>query len=140
MDKNKFSAIAHSEHLFSNPISETKINRIIDFLQLESHARVLDIGAGKCELLIRLVEKYGIGATAVELYEGSILEAKQRAKKRISEGKITYIVKDAKNVVSEYVDHFDVGVCVGSTHALGSLELTLQALKRTKGSSINGQE
>ncbi|MEH7134617.1 methyltransferase domain-containing protein [Priestia megaterium] len=129
MDRNKFSAIAHSEHLFSNPISETKINRIIDFLQLEPHAKVLDIGAGKCELLIRLVEKYDIEATAVELYEGSILEAKKQAQKRISEGKITYIVKDAKQVISEYVDHFDVGICVGSSHALGSLELTLQALK-----------
>ncbi|MEK1832050.1 class I SAM-dependent methyltransferase [Priestia megaterium] len=81
MDRNKFSSIAHSKHLFSNPISETKINRIIDFLQLEPHARVLDIGAGKCELLIRLVEKYDIEATAVELYEGSILEAKQQAQK-----------------------------------------------------------
>ncbi|MDH2364105.1 SAM-dependent methyltransferase [Priestia megaterium] len=129
MDRNQFSAIAHSEHLFSNPISETKINRIIDFLQLEPHAKVLDIGAGKCELLIRLVEKYDIEATAVELYEGSILEAKKQAQKRISEGKITYIVKDAKQVISEYVDHFDVGICVGSSHALGSLELTLQALK-----------
>ncbi|MEK1832051.1 hypothetical protein AAAC51_33725 [Priestia megaterium] len=33
-------------------------------------------------------------------------------------------------MVSEYVNHFDVGICVGSTHALGSLELTLQSLKR----------
>ncbi|MCJ7982979.1 methyltransferase domain-containing protein [Priestia sp. OVL9] len=130
MDRNKFSSIAHSKHLFSNPISETKINRIIDFLQLEPHAKLLDIGAGKCELLIRLVEKYDIEATAVELYEGSILEAKQQAQKRIPEEKITYIVKDAKQVVSEYVNHFDVGICVGSTHALGSLELTLQSLKR----------
>ncbi|WP_310883704.1 SAM-dependent methyltransferase [Priestia megaterium] len=130
MDRNKYSSIAHREHLFSNPISEIKINRIIDFLQLEPHAKVLDIGAGKCELLIRLVEKYGIEATAVESYEGSILEAKQQAQKRIPEEKITYIVQDAKQVISEYVNHFDVGICVGSTHALGSLELTLQALKR----------
>jgi cyclopropane fatty-acyl-phospholipid synthase-like methyltransferase len=130
MDRNKFSSIAHSKHLFSNPISETKINRIIDFLQLEPHAKVLDIGAGKCELLIRLVEKYDIEATAVELYEGSILEAKQQAQKRIPKEKITYIVKDAKQVVSEYVNHFDLGICVGSTHALGGLELTLQSLKR----------
>ncbi|MHC8970094.1 SAM-dependent methyltransferase [Priestia aryabhattai] len=63
MDRNKYSSIAHREHLFSNPISEIKINKIIDFLQLEPHAKVLDIGAGKCELLIRLVEKYGIEAT-----------------------------------------------------------------------------
>ncbi|PGR04489.1 SAM-dependent methyltransferase, partial [Priestia megaterium] len=46
MDRNKFSSIAHSKHLFSNPISETKINRTIDFLQLEPHTKVLDIGAG----------------------------------------------------------------------------------------------
>jgi len=89
MDRNKFTSIAHSNHLFSNPIGETKINRIIDFLQLEPPAKVLDIGPGKCELLIRLVEKYGIEATAVELYEGSILEAKQQAKKKIPEKKIT---------------------------------------------------
>ncbi len=27
------------------------------------------------------------------------------------------------------INHFDVGICVGSTHALDNLELTLQSLK-----------
>ena len=69
MDRNKFSAIAHRNHAFSNPISETKLMKMIEIVSPQAFDKVIDIGAGKCELLIRLVEKYQVSATAIELYD-----------------------------------------------------------------------
>lgn len=131
MDRNKFSAIAHRDHAFSNPISEEKLMKMIRIISPKKHDKVIDIGSGKCELLIRLVESYQVSATAIELYEGAIEEAKKRARSRISEDSIEFMVDDAKSVVERCKDDgYDLGICIGSTHALGGLESTLHTLKR----------
>ena len=131
MDRNRFSAIAHRNHAFSNPLSEEKIMKMIRRVSPKPQDKIIDIGAGKCELLIRLVEDYQISATAIELYDGSIEEAKRRASSRIPAGSIEYIVEDA-NVAVERCEQgqYDIGICIGSTHALGGLESTIQTLKR----------
>ncbi|MCM2534200.1 class I SAM-dependent methyltransferase [Neobacillus pocheonensis] len=131
MDRNRFSAIAHRNHKFSNPINEEKIMKMLRIVSPNPQDKVIDIGAGKCELLIRLIEDYKVSATAIELYNGAIEEAKRRARNRIPEGSIEYIVEDA-NVAVESCElgGYDLGICIGSTHALGGLESTLQTLKR----------
>ncbi len=130
MDRNKFSAIAHRNHAFSNPISEEKLMKIIGIVSPKPADKVIDIGAGKCELLIRLVEKYQVTATAIELYGGAIEEAKLRSSSRIPEDSIEFIVDDAAVAVERCEQGgYDLGICVGATHALGGLESTLQTLK-----------
>lgn len=131
MDRNKFSANAHRNHAFSNPISEKKIQKMIGIVSPKATDKVIDIGAGKCELLIRMVEKYQVSATAIELYDGAIEEAKRVAISRIPEGSIEFIVDDATVAVEKCgPDEYDFGICIGSTHALGGLESTLKTLKR----------
>ncbi|WP_223589261.1 SAM-dependent methyltransferase [Neobacillus bataviensis] len=130
MDRNKFSAIAHRDHAFYNPISEEKIMKMIDMASLKPQDKVIDIGAGRCELLIRLVENYQVSGTAVELYAGAIEEANRRAGTRIPEGSIEFIVDDAGAAVEKCeAGSYDLGICIGSTHALGGLESTLEAMK-----------
>lgn len=131
MDRNRFSAIAHRNHAFSHPISEQKIRKMIQIVSPKPQDKVIDIGAGKCELLIRLVENYKITATAIELYDGAIEEAKRRASSRIPEGSIEFIVDDANAAVERCEQAgYDLGICIGSTHALGGFENTIQTLKR----------
>lgn len=130
MDRNRFSAIAHGNHAFSNPISEEKIMKMIRIAAPKSQDKAIDIGAGKCELLIRLIENYNMSATAIELYDGAIEEAKMQAGNRIPVGSIEFIVDDAKQAVEKCEQEgYDFGICIGSTHALGGLETTLQTLK-----------
>ena len=130
MDRNKFSAIAHRDHLFSNPVSEAKIMKMIQILSLNPQDQVIDIGAGKCELLIQLVEKYNVFAKGIELYGGAIEEAKRKAANRVLDDSIEFIVDDAREAVKS-CQHgtFDLGICIGSTHALDGLESSLQTLK-----------
>ncbi|MBO0962660.1 class I SAM-dependent methyltransferase [Neobacillus sp. MM2021_6] len=130
MDRNRFSAIAHRHHAFSNPINEAKMMKMIDMVSLKPQEKVIDIGAGKCELLIRLVDMYNISGTAIELYDGAIEEAKRNASNRIPEGSIAFIVDDAKVAVEDCEkERFDLAMCIGSTHALGGLESTLRYMK-----------
>ncbi len=130
MDRNKFSTIAHRNHTYYHPISDAKIKKMIGMVSLKPQDKVIDIGAGKCELLIRLVENYQVSATAIELYDGGIEIAKKRASGRIPEGSIDFIVDDASSAVKSCdPEEYDLGICIGSTHALGGLEPTLQALK-----------
>jgi precorrin-6B methylase 2 len=130
LDRNKFSAIAHRDHAFYNPINENKIMKMIQMATPQPQDRVIDIGAGTCELLIRLVEKYNVSATAIELYSGAIEEAKRRASNRIPDGRIDYIVDDASAAVEGLEQGgYDLGICIGATHALGGLESTLHTLK-----------
>jgi ubiquinone/menaquinone biosynthesis C-methylase UbiE len=131
LDRNKFSAIAHRNHAFSNPISESKMMKMIEYVSLKPQDEVIDIGSGKCELLIRLVEKYNVSATGIELYEGAIEEAKRSANDRIPDGSIAFIVDDANAAVGKCEQEgYELGICIGSTHALGGFESTLQTLKR----------
>jgi SAM-dependent methyltransferase len=131
LDRNKFSAIATRNHAFNNPINETKIMKVMQIVSPKPHEKVIDIGSGKCELLIRLVENYKVSATAIELYDGAIEEAKRRASSRIPNDSIEYIVDDARLAVERCEQGgYDFGMCIGSTHALGGLESTLQTLKR----------
>jgi ubiquinone/menaquinone biosynthesis C-methylase UbiE len=131
MDRNKFSAIAHRNHAFANPINENKLMKMIGMTSPKFNDQVIDIGAGKCELLIRLVESYQIKGTAIELYDGAIEEAKRQAATRIPEDSIDFIAADAGVAVKELgFGSFDLGICIGSTHALGGLEETLGTLKK----------
>jgi len=78
-----------------------------------------------------LIEKYNVSATAIELDEGSIEEGKRRAGGRIPIEKIEFINEDAKAAIGNYSNaHFDLGICIGSTHAIGGLSATIKALKR----------
>jgi hypothetical protein len=47
MNPYKFSAIAHREHDYCNPISAAKIERLLDLLPLDESSRVLDLAAGR---------------------------------------------------------------------------------------------
>ncbi|HLN64990.1 MAG TPA: class I SAM-dependent methyltransferase [Symbiobacteriaceae bacterium] len=131
MDRNRFSNIAHQNHVFRNPLNPGKLLRLAGMARLQPAERVLDIGAGTCELLICLTEAYAVQGTAVELDEGALALARQAAAVRIAPERLTLLHDDAAHAVSQFeADSFALGLCIGSTHALGGLASTLQELQR----------
>ena len=66
MNRDKFSAIAHRDHDYCNPIAAGKIERILDLLLLPSEAHVLDLGCGRGELALRIIERFQAQVTAVD--------------------------------------------------------------------------
>ena len=66
MNPHKFSAIAHRDHDFCNPVAAGKIERIFDLLPLDARAEALDLGCGRGELALRLIARFGMRVTAVD--------------------------------------------------------------------------
>ncbi len=79
VNRDKFSAIAHRDHDYCNPIASAKIERILDLLPLVADARVLDLGCGRGELSLRLIERFRARVTAVDLSSPMLDAARERA-------------------------------------------------------------
>src|SRR5215208_2791620 len=128
-DREKFSRIAHTGIVFAAPISEAKIADIEALLPLAPDMAVLDIGCGRAEWLIRLVEQHGVRATGVDLSAGAIAEARAEAARRIPPDRLALFEKDATRFDAPPAS-FDLALCVGSTHVFGGYRETLRALGR----------
>jgi SAM-dependent methyltransferase len=79
MNTDKFSAIAHRDHDYCNPVAAAKIERILDLMPLDAHSRVLDLGCGRAELALRIVERFGSTIVAVERSPFMLDAARERA-------------------------------------------------------------
>ncbi|MBP6565119.1 MAG: class I SAM-dependent methyltransferase [Burkholderiales bacterium] len=79
MNTDKFSAIAHRDHDYCNPVAAAKIERILDLMPLDAHSRVLDLGCGRAELALRIVERFGSTIVAVERSSFMLDAARERA-------------------------------------------------------------
>ncbi|HQU48841.1 MAG TPA: class I SAM-dependent methyltransferase, partial [Casimicrobiaceae bacterium] len=66
MNADKFSFLAHRDHDYCNPVAAAKIERILDLMEFDAGARALDLGCGRAELALRIVERYGASVVAVE--------------------------------------------------------------------------
>ena len=58
LDTWKYYAITHADHVVLNPTSPARLDELIGLLDLPAEPRVLDIGCGTGELLVRLAERH----------------------------------------------------------------------------------
>ena len=79
MNHHKFSAIAHRDHDYCNPISAAKVERLLDLLPLDETSRVLDLGCGRAELALRIIERFGSPVVAVDNSSLMLDAARERA-------------------------------------------------------------
>jgi SAM-dependent methyltransferase len=79
MLRQKISAIAHRDHDYSNPIPAAKIERVLDLLPLDAHSRVLDLGCGRAELGLRIIERFGATVIGVDTSPAMLDAARERA-------------------------------------------------------------
>lgn len=110
---------------YCNPFSSEKIEAIINLLDLTPEARVLDIGAGKAELLIRLVERFSVHALGIDFSSAFLSEAQTQAEARIPQGKLTLQECDVTTFQAD-TDSFDLVICLGACHIFGGFQGTLQ--------------
>jgi ubiquinone/menaquinone biosynthesis C-methylase UbiE len=129
MDQVKFSAVAHRTHRYCNPLSISKMERMIEWLPLRRGARVFDAGCGKAELLIRLVEHVGASAVGVDRSGPFLQEAREQAARRVPGADLALHETDIAGFEPEEAS-FDLAICMGSTHLYQGLRGTLAALRR----------
>lgn len=145
MDRDRFSSIAHATHTICNPISSDSTDEAIQRLALTPSSRVVDIGAGKGEMLARIAERAGASCVAVEKSTRMAQDCRMRAA-RLTRGSVEVVESDAASWLASHkasgAPSFDAALCIGSTHALGSFAATIDELRglvRVGGSVVLGE-
>lgn len=129
MDTWRWYDITHRDHDICNPIGSDRLDELIRLLDLPPRPRVLDIGAGKGELDIRLVERHGARVVAIDRSPYAVADLRRAAAARVPGADLEVLEMDA-------ADHrpadasFDLAICLGATWIHGGLARTLVALSR----------
>jgi SAM-dependent methyltransferase len=126
-DRALLSAITHGDRPFHNPVDPAKLDWLLEDLGLGPSDRVLDVGCGPGELLVRLAERTGAGGLGVDLAAPQIEEARRRAAARAPGSALEFAARDAEALVGAE-GGFALAACLGSTHALGGPERALGLL------------
>jgi len=127
MDRWKYFAIGHRDHRICNPIGEAAIDELVELLALPRDARVLDLGCGKAELLIRLARRWQCRGVGVDLSEPFVAEARQRVEAAGLRPAIQVELGEGSRYEAA-PESFDVVSCLGASWIFGGHEGTLRAL------------
>jgi len=117
-DQLRFTTIAHREHVFCSPLSVAKVDQVLSMLELPRGARVLDVGCGKGEMLVRLYERCEARGVGVDLNADLVAEARARAQARGAAASLMFHEKPVSELFVE-PGSYDAVLCVGSTRAYG---------------------
>ena len=112
-----------------NPVSGEKVDRVVDALHLEDGARVLDIGCGKGEILIRVLERWPAAGVGVDLSPSFLAEARSETTERVPGADLEWLEQDATAFEAEEAS-FDLTMSVGSAWLLGDLKTALGTMRR----------
>lgn len=106
--------------LFNSPMSEDKANKLINMLEIPKNGRVLDVGCGTGEFLLRLIESYRLDGLGIDIDKSALQTAEKAAAKRVG-SKAIFEAIDIKKFEAT-PESFDCGICLGSTHAFATGE------------------
>jgi len=118
----RLSAAAHLHHPIHAPLADTTVERLIAALEIRPGDRVVDIGCGSGEWLLRIASISGTAGLGLDTSAPSLRLARTRAR-AVSPSPAFQVVDASKWHPGTA---FHRALCVGSTHALGGLEATLR--------------
>lgn len=128
-DPRRFSAIAHEGMLLWNPLPRDEALRIADGLEIGAAARVLDVGCGRAELLIRILERTGASGVGIDDWPHAIASARAAAAGRVPPGRLD--LREEKFDPARFeTSSFETALCVGASHAAGGLRPVLREFHR----------
>jgi len=129
MDIWKYYSITHKNHVLLNPMSKVKFEGLLSLLNLKMKSKVLDMGCGKGELLVRLAELYDIAGIGVDVSPYFIKDARERKKQRVPDSDIRFLEIDGMDYKPEKDEIFDLTICLGASFIYKGFPRTIEALK-----------
>jgi cyclopropane fatty-acyl-phospholipid synthase-like methyltransferase len=105
--------------VFNSPIGDEKADRLVQLLELPPGGRALDAGCGTGELLLRVVAHHGVHGVGVDQDPRCIAAAQAKAGARGLVSRCEFRAADVR-VLEVGPAAFDLGICIGATHAFGA--------------------
>ncbi|OKK00866.1 SAM-dependent methyltransferase [Amycolatopsis sp. CB00013] len=129
MNREQISRIAHADHPIKSPLDDASVGRLLNRSLSRGDARVLDLGCGTGEWLLRaLATRPHLLAEGVDISGGALEDARRAANDRGVADRLVLHHREADGFVS--AQPFDLVLSVGSSHAFGGLLPTLAAARR----------
>jgi ubiquinone/menaquinone biosynthesis C-methylase UbiE len=126
MDPHKYDTIFHAEHDLFCPISRARLEAVIEMVSLPNGAHILDCQAGKGELFVRLLERFGAtgvaweaGSTFFQVLRSEVLSRLEPGRAEVVEGEVWQAEFENES--------FDLIISIGPA-PFGDLETSLQRL------------
>lgn len=126
-DPGRYSLLGHRGTPLWHPHDPGALDRLIDAAGLGPQSHALDVGCGRAEVALRIVERSGASARAVDLSPGAIALARAAAATRDPAGRLDAVCAAFD---PEAEAPADLVVCIGSTHVVGGLDGALDVLGR----------
>jgi len=127
MDKWLYWDVTHRHHLFCNPVSAAKVDELGELLNIGPDSRLLDIGCGMGELMIRWSEQHGSSGVGVDLSPYVIEGARRRHAERLPNADLAWVHSDGAKFATD--ERFDVALCIGASWIWKGFKGTLKALR-----------
>ncbi|MER7484440.1 class I SAM-dependent methyltransferase [Streptomyces sp. NPDC126497] len=128
MHRERISRLAHADHPIAAPLDDDSVRRLLDHGVPREDARVLDLGCGGGEWLLRALARYPrLRAEGVDVSAGSLEHAREAARVRGVRERLVLHHGDARDFAASHA--FDLVISVGATHAFGGLPATLAAAR-----------
>ncbi|MGW7415747.1 SAM-dependent methyltransferase [Streptomyces sp. NPDC054863] len=128
MERSRRSQLAHAHHPIAAPLDDESVRRLIDRAVTRDDARLLDLGCGQAEWLIRALEAHpGATAVGVDIAGNALAQARAQADARGVGDRLELHQASAADLTADRP--FDVVISVGATHAFGGLLSTLAAAR-----------
>lgn len=129
MDHFRFTTIAHNRLKILAPLSSAKLQAVLDLLPLRAGERVLDVGCGKGEMLLRSSESFKVHGVGLDTNPAFVEDTRSEARRR----RLTKYVdfRCEKFDVAQFEDErFRAMICCGSAHAMGDYVGTLKTARQ----------
>lgn len=111
--------------MFNCPLSREKADRLVEQLALADSCRVLDVGCGEGEFLIRVAERYQVTGVGLDSNPDCIALANKQVRVRTLDKSLSFACQDVRSF--DWGTHeADLIICIGAEFILGGYRQTLQ--------------
>lgn len=128
MNREEISRLAHADHPIASPLDDDSVRRLLESGLPRGDERVLDLGCGGGEWLLRAVAgRPHLTAEGVDVSESALAHAGEAANRLGIRDRIVLHRQEAADFASPAP--FDLVLSVGAAHAFGGLLPTLAAAR-----------